>query len=151
MPSNLLLREVPLKIASTGDGRYALAVADERANTEGTLLSSAARTATIASPDQTNIAARGVIVYFNLTSVPGVDTVQLIIEGKDPVSGTYGALLTGAAVATTQTPGRYVLYPGTTAGFTAQNPGPLPRTWRVRIVHSAGTSFTYSVGYALII
>ena len=106
---------------------------------------SAVRAATFVGDDNKKVpGARGVVVMLNVTAVPGIDTVTLTIEGKDPVSGVYATLLTAA--------------PRVTAGTDVLNVGPgvvvtallsanaqLPDVYRVRVIHSAGTSFTYSV------
>lgn len=125
----------------------------DRNNTEGTLLASAARTSTTSSTDQVNYNARGAIVYFSITAVPTVETVTLTVTAKDPIAGTYETLLTGAAEAGVATK-CYMLYPGAGAaanGVDVVNAYPLPRTWRITVTHSASGSFTYSVGYALIL
>ena len=124
-----------------------------RGNTEATLLASAARTASTNSPDQTNYNARGVFVFFDITAVPGGDTVQLVVQGKDPASGTYQALLTGAGLSGTGFRA-YAVYPGATdasSEMTDRNDLPLPRMWRARVVHSGSGSFTYSVGAVYIL
>lgn len=121
-----------------------------RNNTEGTLLASAARTATASTSDQTNYNARGVRVYINATAVTLTPSVTFSIEEKDSVSGTYTAILTSAAVTTT---GHTVLtvYPGATAAANVTASHPLPRTWRVTATHADTDSITYSVGYSLIL
>lgn len=121
-----------------------------RGNIAGTLLASAARTATTNSSDQTNYNGRGVEITLDVTVVPGGDTITLSIESKDPASGNYTTLLTGAAISTTGTR-RYVLYPGVGAVANQLVSDILSRTWRVKVTHSAGTSFTYSVGYAVVL
>ncbi len=124
----------------------------QRNNTELTLLTSAARTATTASAEQVNYNARGVLLYFNVSAVPGTDTVQLTVEGKDPVSGNWGQIWAPAAISATVQPGRYMLYPGVgAANLTGQASAALPRIWRVRVIHSGVGSFTYSVGASLIL
>lgn len=125
----------------------------QRGNTELTLLSSAARTATTSSTDQVNYNARGVMVFFSITAIPGTDTVTLTIEAKDPIAGTYEALLAGVAESATGTK-CYLVYPGASAaanGVDVVNGFPLPRTWRVTVTHSAAGSFTYSVAASLIV
>ena len=121
-----------------------------RGNTDETVLASAARTATTNSADQTNYNARGVHVLLNVTVVPGVDTVTLSIQGKDLLSGAYYTLLTGPAVVATGM-NVYKVFPGITAVANGTASDVLPRTWRVSVTHSAATSFTYSVGAALVI
>ena len=124
-----------------------------RDNVEVTLLASAVRAATTSSADQINYNAKGVYIFFNITAVPGVDTVTLTITAKDPVAGTDEVLLTGAAEAAIASR-CYLLYPGAGAaanGVDVVNAFPLPRTWRVTVTHSAATNFTYSVGAAYIL
>ena len=120
----------------------------QRNNVEATLLASAARTATISSADQTNYDAKGIIVVFDVTSVPGTDTVQLKVQAKDPASGKYIDMVTGTAESAVGTY-TYAVYPGIGDKNTILDNYeelPLPRTWRVQVVHSASTSLTYSVG-----
>jgi len=122
-------------------------------NTTATALASAARTATTSSSDLTNFNAVGVYIFFSITAVPGVHTVTLTVTAKDPIAGTYETLLTGSAESTTATK-CYLLYPGAGAaanGVDVVNAFPIPRTWRVTVTHSAGSSFTYSVGIAYIL
>jgi len=125
-----------------------------RANTEGTLLASAARTASISSADQTNHNASGVLITLNVTAVSGSAGVVLRISGKDPVSGSYHNL--NAAIASITTVGlrTYYIYPGIAAlnnGATQPVNAILPRTWRVTVTHDNADSITYSVGFALIL
>lgn len=125
----------------------------QRGNTEETALASAARTATTTSSDLTNYNARGVIVRLNVTAVPGGDTVKLTLQYKDPATAGYVTILDAPAFATA-TASIVCLYPGiadTETRFSAFEEMPLPRTWRVRIVHSAGSSFTYSVSVCYIV
>ena len=120
----------------------------QRNNVEATLLASAARTVTTSSADQTNYNAKGIIVVFDVTAVPGTDTVQLKVQAKDPASGKYIDMVTGTAESAVGTY-VYAVYPGIgDKGTILDNYEelPLPRTWRVQVVHSAATSFTYSVG-----
>ena len=124
-----------------------------RGNSEVALLASAARTATIASADQTNYNARGVLLFLSITAVPGGDTVRIDVLGKDPISGTYKNLLVGTPQAAT---GVYtaIVYPGavdTDSQITDETALPLPRTWRAAVTHSAGTSFTYSLSAVYIV
>ncbi len=120
-----------------------------RGNTGQTVLASAERAATNSSVDQVNYNARGLHVVFDITAVPGVQTVSLRIEGKDPVSGKYYTMLTGAAeigVATRV----YRIFPGLTAVVNATVNDILPRTWRATVTHSGAGNFTYSVGASLV-
>lgn len=106
---------------------------------------SAVRSATFVGDDNKKVAgAHGCIAILNVTAVPGVDTVTLTIEGKDPVSGTYYTVLSAAARVAT---GADVLQvqPGGAVTANVSANASLPDTYRVRVIHSAGTNFTYSV------
>lgn len=106
---------------------------------------SQARTATFVGDDNNSVpGAASVTAYLNVTAVPGTDTVTLVLEGKDPLSGTYYTVLQAAARSTT---GMDALTFGAGAPVVAnQSTGaPVPRVYRARVVHSAGTSFTYSL------
>ncbi len=118
----------------------------QNVNRSGTLLASASRTATVTGIDMANDNYSCLTVILDVTTVPGVDTVTLAIQGKDPVSGKYYALLTGAAVSATGTT-TYSVCPGITATANVSASAMLPRTWRVNVTHSAGTTFVYSAGY----
>jgi hypothetical protein len=133
-----------------------------RGNTEGTALASAARTTTTSSADVTNHNARGVVIAVDFTATPNnAETATVAIQAKDPVSSKYVTLtaftaLTASNLGATPTTETYLysLYPGAaetaaTAKHEVQALA-LPRTWRVSVTHSAGGSWTYSVGYSLI-
>jgi len=124
-----------------------------RANHPVTILASNGRSSTTTSADLTNYNARGAALYLKVTSVPGVDTVQLEIEAKDPESGDYWSMAAGTAGAGLRTED-WVVYPGATqpGARVDQLVGlPLPRTWRVKIVHSGVGEFFYSVGAEMIL
>lgn len=106
---------------------------------------SAVRNATFVGPDNTKVpGSKGATFVLTVSAVPGVDTIQLVIEGKDRASGTYETLLTVAArVATGQDIS--TIYPGITETAGVDISDPLPDVYRFRVVHSAGTNFTYSV------
>ena len=93
------------------------------------------------------------MVILDVTTVPGTDTIQLVVQGKDPVSGNYVDLASETAVTTSGTRSA-VIYPGAgtvaTDGVTVSRPYPLPRTWRARVVHSGSGNFIYSIGASYI-
>lgn len=138
------------KIALGGDG----VAEDMRGNVEGTLLASAARTATTASATQTNVNARGVLLYVNVTAAPGSQNLSVAISGIDPVSGSAPGLGNFTAITAT---GAYTffMYPGIVnthpTGISDIQALPLPRTWAVIVTHSGAGSWTYSIGYSLIV
>jgi hypothetical protein len=113
------------------------------------VLSSAARTTTQTQSDQTNYNHRGIIAVLDMTTV-GTGSVTLEIDAKDPVSGKYYAVLTGAAVTTNST-NIYRVYPGLTAAANATANDVLPRTWRIKVTANNANSATYSVGAMLIL
>ena len=126
----------------------------ERGNVEGTLLVSAARTATNASDPQTNYNHRGVVLFLYVTAMPGGgETLTVQLQLKDPVSG-WGTYVAFPAVALTGYY-QYVVYPGAAESIATANfevaALPLGRTWRVNMVHSGSGSWTYSLGYALMV
>ena len=121
-------------------------------NLEVAVLASAARTTSVSSADFQNHNARGIIIYFNISAVPGVDTVTLSLQAKAP-DGIYHNHLNTTARATTGGTS-YVMYPGATdsgSRTSGKNELPLARTWRITVAHSGVGSFTYSVGAHLII
>lgn len=125
-----------------------------RNNIEGTALASAARTVSTLSADIINYNHSACIAYLNVTSASGTGGLQLQFEGKDPVSGTYRLLnsLPTAIIATGIT--AYAIGLGVanlTSGIAQICGVPLPRTWRIRITAGDASSYTYSVGYALIV
>ena len=119
-------------------------------NIAQSVLASAARTATNTSGDFINVGCSGIDLIFDITAVPGTDTVTLTIQGKDPVSGKYYTLLAGAAQSGVATV-RMRIYPGLTAVANVDANGILPSIWRVSIAHSAASSFTYSVGAHVVV
>ncbi|MDE1904966.1 MAG: hypothetical protein KGH75_00765 [Rhodospirillales bacterium] len=114
-----------------------------------TLVASAAYTTTQTSADQTNTNGRGVIVVLDMTAV-GTGSVTLEIDGKDPVSGKYYTILTGAAVTSNST-NIYRVYPGLTAAANATASDVLPRTWRAKVTANNANSATYSVGAIILL
>ena len=116
---------------------------------ETTILASAARTATPSKVDQTNAAARGVIVVIDVTAITATPSVVFTIQGKDPLSGKYYAILASAAIVATGTTVLRV-YPGLTAAANLVASDLLPRTWAVDAVHGDADSITYTCAALLI-
>lgn len=122
----------------------------------GTLLASAARTASTQSADQ-DVQTRnpvGVRLFLDVTANPGAaETLTVQIEMKDPVSNKYRAVTAFPAIAAaTNATYIYELYPSViettaTANHEVQG-GTIPRVWRANVTHSAGGSWTYSIGYS---
>lgn len=124
----------------------------QRNNHDLILLASAVRGATTNSANQLNYNARGVILYWDVTVVPGADTVTLTICAWDAVGSNWEILLTGGAEVGVGA-FCYMVYPG--AGAAANDVDvvaayPLPRIWRARLTHSGVGNFTYSLGASYI-
>ena len=122
----------------------------QRGNHSGTLLASAARTATVNSANITNYNHRGVHIIINVTAITATPSVVPTIQGYDPLSTTYYTLLTGVAITAT---GYTILkiYPGIGAVANAAANDILPNTWRISMAHADADSITYSVGYQAVI
>lgn len=126
-----------------------LPVSAQMENTGGVLLPQAVRNATATSTDRQNVAWRGLQVIVNITTWTS-GTFTPTIQGKDPVSGAYYTLLTGAGIATSSSsPVVLRVYPGLAAGTNIAN-DVLPRTWRVQVVGTATPSAAYSVGFQIV-
>ena len=91
-----------------------------------------------------------VLGELNVTVAPGIDTVLLKMQGREPISGTWNDIPGAATLAQVAT-GIIRLRVG--VGITSSAPSAadaslniaLPANWRFTVVHSAGTSFTYSL------
>ena len=106
---------------------------------------SVVRSATLTGDDnKKNPGNHGCIAILNVTAVPGVDTVTLVIEAKDPASGVYYTVLQATSRVAT---GMDVLQvqPGGAVTANQSANASLPDTYRARVIHSAGTAFTYSL------
>jgi len=96
-----------------------------------------------------NQEASGIIAYLNVTAVPGVDTVQLVLEEQDPASLVWSQVCATTATAVTgmvklKLKQAIAAVAATTTLVQAQDT--LPGIWRIRVVHSAASNFTYSLG-----
>lgn len=106
---------------------------------------SAVRAATFIGDDNAKVSGNhGCTVVLDITAVPGVDTVQVFVEGKDATSGQYYTILqstTKSAVSTT----RMTVQPGGLQSANIAVNDSLPDVYRVRVAHSGVGAFTYSV------
>ncbi len=119
-------------------------------NESRSLLASAARTATVATADQSNTEHRGVVVIINATAATSTPSVVATIQGKDEVSGAYYTILASAAIVGTGTTVLRV-FPGATNASNLVANDVLPSTWRVNLVHADTDSITYSVAAQVVI
>lgn len=111
-------------------------------------LASGSRTTTQTQGDQSNDHYRGIHVVLD-TTVIGTGSVTLSIQGKDPASGKYYTLLSGAAVITNVT-NVYKIYPGGVVAANVSANDNLPATWRIVVTANNANAATYSVGYTLL-
>ena len=118
----------------------------QRNNEEIVLLASAVRSASLWSPFQTNYNHQGVVIFFDITAVPGGDTVSLETRIRhDNLSSDTGM----AASPAYSTTGCRVFYygPGVVNAVGSHSGNyRLPRQWRIYIAHSGAGEFTYSAG-----
>ena len=103
------------------------------------------RAATNNSPDQTNYNAKGVVIFFDVTTVPGSDTVHLKIQSLDIAEAKAETFMVTPTISAAQRD-TYIIYPG--VGAAAEDivevvGYPLPRKWRIQIVHSGSGTFQY--------
>ena len=114
----------------------------KRGNTEGTLLASAARTASVNSADVTIHNACKLAVFLNATVVSGTSpTLDVVVKAKDIVSGKYFTIGTFTQVTAI---GSQALFIGSGADTKFAT-----RTIRAECTIGGTTpSFTFSVGYA---
>ncbi len=116
--------------------------------TAGLLLASAARTAALNTPDQTNAArATGIVLVVDITAITATPLVTFTLQGKDPVSGKYYTILASAALAAVSTTVLKV-FPGATPAANLAANDCLPRVWRVAVTVGDADSATYSLGYS---
>lgn len=113
--------------------------------TQLTIFTSSARTATTTSPDFTLGHAGFGRFTIDVTVVPGVDTVTLSVQGLDRASGKYITHLATTAISATGTT-QLEIGPSIAAAANVSANKLLPETFRVVVTHSAATSFTYTVG-----
>jgi len=131
----------------------------QRGNTDITVLSSAARTASGWSADLINYNARGIQIVNRITAVSGSfaagEGIKFRLHTKEPVGGTTAYAIADFTPVLATVGWRFlVCYPGITnvqgiwSGYISLNDFPLTRVWRL-YYHISGTnpSFTfYSAG-----
>jgi len=100
------------------------------------------------SETQTNERAVGAYILFDITGIPGAgQTVTLFVDILQ-LDGTFTAIYQSAALATIGLR-KYLIYPGAVddnSQLTGVTRLSLPRTWRIRLNHSAPGNFTYGIG-----
>lgn len=127
-------------------------------DTPPVLLASAERTATTTSEDVRSYHEdSGAFLVLDVTKAPAAaDTLKVVIEAKDEVSGKYVPITAFAATKKGEE-----LEAGVTLAFTIATGAaetaaianhevqalPLPRHWRAKVEHSGEGKWTYSLGY----
>lgn len=123
----------------------------------GTLLSNEGRAATKVTDDVNAVAGqRGVMLALDITKAPNTaETLTLVLEAKDPSSGKYVPITVFKASKKGEELGAgttllFTVYPGAleteAVGSHEVMALPLPRKFRVKITHSAGSEWKYSLG-----
>lgn len=118
-----------------------------------TLIASAALSATTVSNIQTNVNARGIVVFIAPGSFgSGASTITVKVQGYDPVSATFYDILTSASLSA-NTFATLTVYPGIGVTSNVSASTVLPRSWRISAQASAwGTGgSTLGVACSLII
>lgn len=125
-------------------------------NTEGTLLASAVRAASVASADQTLYDGAAVLLlHLNISAASGTGGLSVRIQTKDPITGTYAQLNASEAPLIAVAFRTYVVCTGPAATIQGDvkqvTPGVMVgRTWRVQVIHTDASNYTYSVGYQIV-
>lgn len=119
-----------------------------RNNVDVTLLASAGRTTTQTSADIVAYNCQALMVTLDVTSA-GTGSVTVTINYKDPASGKYVLLLSGAAVVANST-NLYVVDPRITAATNLVGMKATGRTFQIVVTANNANSVTYSVGYTLV-
>lgn len=114
---------------------------------EATALASASRTTTQTLTDIDTTGCAFLNVVLDMTTV-GTGSVTLTINGKDPASGKYYLILSGAAVITNST-NRYKVGPNVTASANAIAQDYLPKTIQLVVTANNANAATYSLGYSI--
>lgn len=117
----------------------------------GALLTLAAASANVNSPDQLNPARRGVKVVVNITAITGTTpTLTVAIQGRDQASGQYYTILASAALNATGTT-VLTVYPGLPATANVSANDVLPPTWRISATIGGTTpAVTATIGASVI-
>jgi hypothetical protein len=115
---------------------------------EFTILASGVHAATNSVDIVKPVGARGLIIWFDVTVVPTVDTVALSLIGHDLL--TTGKFKTISAFTAQAGVGTFIyqVYPAVSlaGSFTQSSPNTLPVNIRVTITHVGVGNFTYAVG-----
>lgn len=128
-----------------------------QAASRGTLLASAARTASTSSAAVDWSLRRAACLFLNISAASGTGGLRPVVEYLDPVSGIWrGSVILGSAPITTT--GMFPFLIGAGLGgvlSSSLNAGaiaavPLLSNLRITVSHSDATSYTYSLGFEIV-
>jgi hypothetical protein len=146
---------LPKRCAQRGDSQETLLSKLVGSSLTGTLLVSAARTASTSTASIDLSGFRSLILFLNISAASGTGGLRLTVEYQDPISGLWRTPLVVPSTAVTSVqmvpvfvgPGIGAI--GSTASFTAGGMVSLPLTsaMRVTVSHGDASSYTYSLGY----
>lgn len=122
-----------------------------RGNESGTLLASAARTSAPTPAVLTNRNKSSLWVFLNVTVASGAGGLSVQVRAVDPVSGALKQLNAAPTAVTATGLTTYFFKSGTisAAGVTQGTNVDVPRDLNINVAHGDGSSYTYSLGYAL--
>jgi hypothetical protein len=117
-----------------------------------TVLSSAARTTTTNSGDQTNYNHRGMLLIVDVSSA-GTGSISPSIQVKDSISSNYKTIWTATTALTANGTYVYALYPGaaSVASYAEAVQIIVGRTWRLAMVANNANSVTYSASADMVL
>lgn len=100
-----------------------------------------------------NTEVSGLAAYLNVTAVGGgSDSLQLVLEEQDPASLVWSQVVatnTNTNVGMIRMKVKQAIQSISAGPSQVQIQDTLPAIWRLRVVHSAATNFTYSLGLVL--
>ena len=113
-------------------------------------LSTGVKTTSQYLPDQSGLYVTGVEVVCVVTAASGTGGLQVKIQGKEPITGTYYDVASTTNLNTTGVPrviaGANVFT--VTSTSTAGNVNTyIPYTWRLAVVHGDSSNYNYSCSY----
>ncbi|KKL68320.1 hypothetical protein LCGC14_2126200, partial [marine sediment metagenome] len=118
----------------------------QRNNHELVALAAAARTASVNSADLVNYNHRGLIITIRIVAATSTPVVTMFIDGK--MGGVYEQLWTANDIYAATGIHSYILYTGNVEAkydLIKEQNTPIPRIFRVRMVHGDTDSLNYSV------
>lgn len=130
-----------------------------RGNFTATALASAARTGSVNTSAITNYNGVGIILHLNVTAASGTGGLQVIVKNYDSISTntmqinvTPSAIISSGIFGYEIYPGANTAVPGATTGNVVQRTAAaLSRNFIITVIHGDATSYTYSLGYSVIV